>query len=38
MWPTVVPDSPLFVDTTPVDTSAMISGDVYVLCITAYCE
>ncbi|MDW5334827.1 S24 family peptidase, partial [Acinetobacter baumannii] len=30
MWPTVVPDSPLFVDTTPVDTSAMISGDVYV--------
>lgn len=30
MWPTVVPDTPLFVDITPVDTSAMISGDVYV--------
>ncbi|EMP8705094.1 peptidase S24 [Acinetobacter pittii] len=30
MWPTVTPDSPLFVDTTPVDTSTMISGDVYV--------
>lgn len=30
MWPTVTPDSPLFVDTTPVDTTAMISGDVYV--------
>ncbi|MDM1019673.1 helix-turn-helix domain-containing protein [Acinetobacter sp. VNK23] len=30
MWPTVAPDSPLFVDTTPVDTTAMISGDVYI--------
>ena len=30
MWPTVAPDSPLFVDITPIDTEAMISGDVYV--------
>lgn len=30
MWPTVSPDSPLFIDITPVDTSAMINGDVYV--------
>lgn len=30
MWPTVVPDTPLFVDITQVDVSAMISGDVYV--------
>lgn len=30
MWPTVAPDSPLFVDITPIDTTAMISGDVYV--------
>lgn len=30
MWPTVAPDSPLFIDITPVDTSAMINGDVYV--------
>ncbi|OJU95091.1 helix-turn-helix domain-containing protein [uncultured Acinetobacter sp.] len=30
MWPTVSPDSPLFVDITPVDTSSIINGDVYV--------
>ncbi|MCH7386594.1 helix-turn-helix domain-containing protein [Acinetobacter modestus] len=30
MWPTVAPDSPLFVDITPVDTSTIINGDVYV--------
>lgn len=30
MWPTVAPDSPLFVDISPIDTDAMISGDVYV--------
>lgn len=30
MWPTVSPDSPLFVDISPIDTDAMISGDVYV--------
>lgn len=30
MWPTVAPDSPLFVDISPIDTEAMISGDVYV--------
>ena len=30
MWPTIAPDSPLFVDITPIDTTAMISGDVYV--------
>ncbi|QDJ92719.1 LexA family transcriptional regulator [Acinetobacter haemolyticus] len=30
MWPTVSPDSPLFVDVTPVDTSVLINGDVYV--------
>lgn len=30
MWPTVSPDSPLFVDISPIDTEAMISGDVYV--------
>ncbi|WP_038342275.1 XRE family transcriptional regulator [Acinetobacter sp. A47] len=30
MWPTVLPDSPLFVDITPIDTSNMINGDVYV--------
>ena len=30
MWPTVAPDSPLFVDISPVDTSSIINGDVYV--------
>lgn len=30
MWPTVVPDSPLFVDITPVDTSLLVNGDVYI--------
>lgn len=30
MWPTVAPDSPLFVDVSPVDTSSIINGDVYV--------
>jgi len=30
MWPTVLPDSPLFVDITPIDTSNMINGDVYI--------
>ncbi|MEO3357281.1 helix-turn-helix domain-containing protein [Acinetobacter haemolyticus] len=30
MWPTVSPDSPLFVDITPVDTSLIVNGDVYV--------
>lgn len=30
MWPTIAPDSPLFVDISPIDTEAMISGDVYV--------
>ncbi|MCH7381299.1 XRE family transcriptional regulator [Acinetobacter higginsii] len=30
MWPTVSPDSPLFVDISPIDTDAMINGDVYV--------
>ncbi|MGG2098105.1 helix-turn-helix domain-containing protein [Acinetobacter haemolyticus] len=30
MWPTVAPDSPLFVDITPVDTSLIVNGDVYV--------
>lgn len=30
MWPTVSPDSPLFVDISPIDTSAIINGDVYV--------
>ena len=30
MWPTVLPDSPLFVDITPIDTSSMINGDVYI--------
>lgn len=30
MWPTVAPDSPLFVDVSSVDTSSIINGDVYV--------
>ena len=30
MWPTVAPDTPIFVDISHVDTSAMVSGDVYV--------
>lgn len=30
MWPTVAPDSPLFVDVSTVDTSSIINGDVYV--------
>ncbi|TVT77642.1 XRE family transcriptional regulator [Acinetobacter colistiniresistens] len=30
MWPTVSPDSPLFVDISPIDTDAIINGDVYV--------
>lgn len=30
MWPTISPDSPLFVDISPIDTDAIINGDVYV--------
>lgn len=30
MWPTIAPDSPLFVDVSSVDTSSIINGDVYV--------
>lgn len=30
MWPTVSPDSPLFVDISSIDTDAIINGDVYV--------
>jgi len=30
MWPTVAPDSPLFVDVSTIDTDTIINGDVYV--------
>ncbi|ENX34928.1 hypothetical protein F889_01568 [Acinetobacter colistiniresistens] len=32
MWPTVAPDSPLFVDVTPIDLGALKNGNVYVFC------
>jgi len=36
MWPTVTPYSPLFVDISPIDTAAIINGDVYVFLHNGY--